>query len=162
MIPTRFDQRLWDYDAMTKIAAFLRDNPAAPYSGRQCEEFVLDARDRLYGDTTVWRSVAGDPPCEIGEQADVIFCGEGYHWPLWGMVTCWGTLEAWTARTGSADGWPGHEFGWSIYDQENDRYLDWEDHAAITMWLPRPRSPLGDAIELGRVQMQATLEANGG
>ncbi|MNS47409.1 hypothetical protein D3C72_799370 [compost metagenome] len=37
-----------DYDALTCIAAHLRDNPAHPFSGRQCEEFVQSARDALF------------------------------------------------------------------------------------------------------------------
>lgn len=45
-----FDQRQHDYDAMTAIASYLRDNPAPPLSGRQCEEFVHHARDALYGE----------------------------------------------------------------------------------------------------------------
>ena len=45
-------QREWsqeqhDREALTVIAEHLRENPAAPYSGRQCEEFVLSARDAL-------------------------------------------------------------------------------------------------------------------
>lgn len=141
-----FSQRLWDFDAMTRIAAHLRANPAPPYSGRQCEEFVLDARDRLYGAMTVWRIVTGEPPCAIGEQADVMFCGPEWYWPMWGMVTCWGTLEAWTERTGSGEHWPGKEYQWSVYDQENDRYNEW-DGDEPTMWLPRPGSPLGEEVE---------------
>jgi hypothetical protein len=43
-----FDQRAHDFDAMSVIAAHLRECPADPFSGRQCEEFVIDARDRLY------------------------------------------------------------------------------------------------------------------
>lgn len=46
--PDGFDQRQWDFAAMTAIAAHLRENPAKPYSGRQCEEFVQFARDQLY------------------------------------------------------------------------------------------------------------------
>lgn len=41
-------QRRVDFDAMTVIAAHLRQSPAEPYSGRQCEEHVLHARDALY------------------------------------------------------------------------------------------------------------------
>lgn len=43
-----WSQERHDYEAMTVIAAHLRDNPAAPYSGRQCEEFVQFARDALF------------------------------------------------------------------------------------------------------------------
>lgn len=142
-----FDQRQHDFDAMSTIAAFLRDNPADPFSGRQCAEFVLDARDRLYGPKTVWRSVAADPPCGFGEQADVIFCGDGWYWPMWGMVTRYGTLKEWTAATGSAEHWPGREYQWSIYDQENDKYLEW-DGPEPTMWLERPGSPQGEQVDL--------------
>lgn len=42
-----WSQEQHDHDALTAIAEHLRDNPAAPYSGRQCEEFVLSARDAL-------------------------------------------------------------------------------------------------------------------
>jgi hypothetical protein len=142
-----WSQKAHDFDAMSTIAAHLRENPAHPFSGRQCEEFVLDARDRLYGPKTVWRSVAGDPPCEDGEQADVIFCGDGWYWPMWGMVTRWGTLEAWVAKTGSADHWPGKDYQWSIYDPEKDKYLEW-DGPEPTMWLPRPGSPQGEQVDI--------------
>lgn len=38
-------QRKFDRDTLTAIADHLRDNPAPPYSGRQCEEMVMWARD---------------------------------------------------------------------------------------------------------------------
>lgn len=137
-----FDQRRWDYDAMTTIAAHLRDHPAAPFSGRQCSEFVQDARDRLYGGKTVWNRLIDHPPGKFGDQVDVLFCGEGWCWPMMGMVTCWGTLEDWVARTGSADHYPGAPYQWAVYDQQNDRYTDWEaDAPEVTMWLPRPETP---------------------
>lgn len=42
-------QHASDYKMMSVIADFLRDNPAHPYSGRQCEEMVLSARDAALG-----------------------------------------------------------------------------------------------------------------
>ncbi|UTC28173.1 hypothetical protein GURKE_01420 [Brevundimonas phage vB_BpoS-Gurke] len=147
--PTKeFDQRQWDYDAMTAIAAFLSDNPAAPFSGRQCAEFIQDARDRLYGGVTVWNRLIDQPPGKFGDQVDVIFCGEDWGWPMWGMVDCWGTLEEWIARTGSAEHYPGVPYEWSVYDQQKDRYITWERNAPeVTLWLPRPKTPLAQRID---------------
>lgn len=149
------DQRKWDFDAMTAIASFLRDTPADPYSGRQCEEFVLDARDRLYAPDRYfllkqaiedlvrvnlsWRSVETDPPCPIGEQVDIIFTQEGDYGVYVGMVSGFGTLAEWVERTGSEDHWPG-QYQWSVYDQQNDKYLEWEGDAP-TLWMVKPMSP---------------------
>lgn len=137
-----FAQNQHDYDAMTAIAAFLRDNPAAPFSGRQCAEFVQDARDRLYGGVTAWNRLIEHAPCAVGYQADVLFCGPDWGWPILGMVTRWGTLEAWVARTGSPDHYYGAEYEWSVYNQEDDRYEPWGENAPQpTLWLPRPKTP---------------------
>lgn len=149
-------QRQFDHAALTAIAAFLRDHPAAPYSGRQCEEMVLDARDRLHGPRTIWNTLPSQPPCALGEQADVLFCGEDWGWPILGMVTRWGTPEEWTERTGSLAFYPGCEYSWSIYDQENDRFDDWNG-SEPTLWLPRPNTPMWEegAAAMERAQQEA-------
>lgn len=137
-----FDQNQHDYAMMTLIAQHLVDNPAPGLSGRQCAEFVEDARDRLYGGQTVWNRLIDRAPCEIGEQADVIFCGKNWGWPMWGMVTRFGTLEEWIARIGSADHYPGYEYEWCVYDQEHDKFRPWGENAPeVTLWLPRPEAP---------------------
>lgn len=136
-----FDQNQHDYAMMTLIAQHLVDNPAPTLSGRQCAEFVEDARDRLYGGVTIWNKLIERAPCALGEQADVLFCGHNWGWPMLGMVTRYGTLEEWTAKTGSADHYPGVEYEWSVYDQENDRYTPWEHTVPVTMWLYRPDAP---------------------
>ena len=135
-----FDQNQHDYDAMTTIAAFLRDNPAAPFSGRQCQEFVQDARDRLYGGVTVWNKLIERAPCAVGEQADVIFCAEDWGTPVTGMVTRWGTLQEWTAKTGSALYYPGKEYEWAWYHVYEDRMITW-DGPEPTLWLALPKTP---------------------
>ena len=137
----RFDQNQYDYDAMTVIAAFLRDNPAAPFSGRQCSEFVQDARDRLYGGVTVWNRLIERAPCAVADQADVLFCGPNWATPLSGMVTRWGTPEEWQAAVvGSIEHHPGYEYEWSWYRADTDTLVPW-DGEEPTLWLAQPKTP---------------------
>lgn len=137
---TAFDQNQHDYDAMTTIAAHLRENPAAPFSGRQCSEFVQDARDRLYGGVTTWNRLIDRAPCAVAQQADVLFCGPEWGWPITGMVTRWGTPEEWQATVGAIDHHPGVAYEWAWYDAGSDRFVPW-DGPEPTLWLPRPKSP---------------------
>ncbi|UTC28818.1 hypothetical protein MARCHEWKA_03060 [Brevundimonas phage vB_BpoS-Marchewka] len=136
----RFDQNQHDYDAMTTIAAHLREHPAAPLSGRQCSEFVQDARDRLYGGVTTWNRLVDRAPCAVAQQADVLFCGRDWATPLSGMVTRWGTPEEWRAAVGSIDHHPGHEYEWSWYRADTDQLIPW-DGPAPTLWLLLPKTP---------------------
>ncbi|USN16050.1 hypothetical protein PAPPERLAPAPP_03090 [Brevundimonas phage vB_BpoS-Papperlapapp] len=136
----RFDQNQHDYDAMTTIAAHLREHPAAPFSGRQCSEFVQDARDRLYGRPSTWHRLLDRAPCAVGHQADVLFCGPDWATPLSGMVTRWGTLEEWTAFTGSGAHWFGQEYEWTWYHADDDRCVPW-DGPAPSLWAPMPKTP---------------------
>lgn len=62
-------QRQTDYDAMTAIATHLREHPAPPYSGRQCEEHVQFARDAIYAHPARGEapSVVGAEPCDAAK-----------------------------------------------------------------------------------------------
>jgi len=71
-----FDQRVHDFDAMSVIAAHLRENPADPFSGRQCEELVIDARDRLYASPVVPVGVSREEIARIIEPE----LWEGWDW----------------------------------------------------------------------------------
>jgi hypothetical protein len=87
-----------------------------------------------------WIKIADQPPGKCGDQVDVIFGHPDWGWPMWGMVTCWGTLEEWVAKGGSPITYPGIDFEWFIYDQENDRYRPWNELApqeGEPLWPPR-------------------------
>jgi hypothetical protein len=79
----------------------------------------------------LWRDVATDPPCAVGEQADVMFCAPGWGWPIVGVVTRF-------TESG---------YDWLLYDQENDKFLEWLPDGCKgplpTLWLPMPVPPKG-------------------
>lgn len=56
-----------------------------------------------------WVKTADRLPCEVGEQSDIMMWSP--EWATWlkGMVTRW------------ADGCE-----WAIYNQQDDRYIEWE------------------------------------
>lgn len=69
-----------------------------------------------------WTLVAGNPPCAVGEQADVEFCSPGWACAHFGMVTNFGD-----------------HLDWSLYDQINDKFVSW---ASETPKFYRLRVPL--------------------
>lgn len=83
-----------------------------------------------------WRSLTEQAPCGVGDQAQVLFCGPTWGWPILGVVSNFGTLDDWVAKTGSAEHWPG-QYQFMMYLQDQDRYEIW-DSEQPTHWLLAP------------------------
>lgn len=101
--------------------------------------------------TLNWYAVSDNPPCEAGEQRDIIFGSSSWGWPIKGMVTGYGTREAWIERLGNDDHYPGKALMWSVYDQENDRYQEWTGDDP-ELWMSCPRLPNYTEDELNRAR----------
>ena len=54
-----------------------------------------------------------NPPCESGEQVDVLFTSPGWACWLYGMVTNWGGIDGLTYEI-------------LLYDQQRDKYEKWD------------------------------------
>jgi hypothetical protein len=72
------------------------------------------------------RTADATPTTEPGAQANVIFCSPGWGWPIVGMYTHW-------PEDSGLD-------RWAMYDQVNDRYVDW-GKPSPELWMPFPEVP---------------------
>ena len=81
-------------------------------------------------DTTIddWYQTKDKLPCEPGGQADVIFCSKGWVCAIVGMYTRYTEAEQ-----------------WSMYDQGNDRFMDW--NIVPEMWMYMPHIPTDSKVK---------------
>jgi len=75
-----------------------------------------------------WYQSKDKAPCQAGGQVDVIFCSKGWACAMVGMFTNYGDTEQ-----------------WSMYDQENDRFIDW--NIVPEMWMYMPHVPKNNKVK---------------